>query len=202
MGAEAGDLLVFIADTAHDVVYDVLGRIRLHIGRREKLIDASRWDFFWVVDFPLFVKDENGRPTPSHHPFTSPHPEDLQYLESDPLKVRSLAYDMILNGNEIGGGSVRIHDPNVQSRIFKAIGIDDEEAKDRFGFLLEAFKYGAPPHGGIAFGFDRVAMLLTNTDNIRDVIAFPKTQRATSLMDASPSHVKEEQLRELHIKLR
>jgi aspartyl-tRNA synthetase len=155
-----------------------------------------------VVDFPLFVKDENGRPTPSHHPFTSPHPEDLKHLESDPLKVRSLAYDMILNGNEIGGGSVRIHDPSVQSRIFKAIGIDDEEAKDRFGFLLEAFKYGAPPHGGIAFGFDRIAMLLTNTDNIRDVIAFPKTQRATSLMDGSPSHVKEEQLRELHIKLR
>jgi aspartyl-tRNA synthetase len=202
MGAEMGDLLVFIADTAHEVVSDVLSRIRLHIGRRENLIDTSRWDFFWVVDFPLFVKDENGRPTPSHHPFTSPHPEDLKHLESDPLKVRSLAYDMILNGNEIGGGSVRIHDPNVQSRIFKAIGIDDEEAKDRFGFLLEAFKYGAPPHGGIAFGFDRIAMLLTNTDNIRDVIAFPKTQRATSLMDGSPSHVKEEQLRELHIKLR
>ena len=202
MEAEPGDLLVFIADTERRIVYDVLSRIRLHIAAREKLIPKDQWDFLWVVDFPLFDKDENGRPTPSHHPFTSPVVEDLPLLESDPFKVRSQAYDMILNGYEIGGGSVRIHDPAVQSRVFRAIGIGDEEAKDRFGFLLEAFKYGAPPHGGIAFGFDRIAMLLTDTANIRDVIAFPKTQRATSLMDGSPSTVKEEQLRELHVKLR
>lgn len=202
MQAEPGDLLVFIADTEPRLVYDVLGRIRLHIAQREKLVPPGRWDCLWVVDFPMFEKDEGGHPTPSHHPFTSPLPEDLPLLESEPFKVRSFAYDMVLNGSEIGGGSVRIHDPEVQSRVFRAIGIGDEEAKDRFGFLLEAFKYGAPPHGGIAFGFDRLAMLLTDTDNIRDVIAFPKTQRATSLMDGSPSAVKEGQLRELHIKLR
>jgi len=202
MQAEPGDLLVFIADTEPRIVYDVLGRIRLHIAQREKLIQPGQWNCLWVVDFPLFEKDDAGRPTPSHHPFTSPLPEDLPLLESDPFKVRSFAYDMVLNGSEIGGGSIRIHDPEVQRRVFRVIGIDDEEAKDRFGFLLEAFKYGAPPHGGIAFGFDRIAMLLTDTDNIRDVIAFPKTQRASSLMDGSPSSVKEEQLRELHIKLR
>jgi len=202
MAAEPGDLLVFIADTEPRVVYDVLGRIRLHIGKRENLIDKSRWDFLWVVDFPMFEKNDKGRPTPSHHPFTMPVLDDLEYLESDPFRVRSQAYDMILNGFELGGGSIRIHDPAVQERVFRAIGIEDEEARDRFGFLLEAFKYGAPPHGGMAYGFDRMIMLLTNTDNIREVIAFPKTQRATSLMDGSPSSVKEEQLRELHIKLR
>lgn len=202
MNAKAGDLLIFIADETPEVVYDVLSRIRLHIARREKLVDPNQLDFLWVVDFPMFLKDENGRPTPSHHPFTSPHPDDLDKLESDPLNVRSLAYDMVLNGNEIGGGSIRIHDPAVQRRVFTAIGIEEEEAQERFGFLLEAFKYGAPPHGGIAFGVDRLIMLLTETENIRDVIAFPKTQRATSLMEGSPSTVSEEQLRELNIRLR
>jgi aspartyl-tRNA synthetase len=202
MNAKQGDLLVFIADTEPEIVYDVLNRIRLRTARREKLAPEGRWDFLWVVDFPMFLKDEHGNPTPSHHPFTSPMPEDLENLETDPLSVRSLAYDMILNGYELGGGSVRIHDPAVQRRVFKAIGIDEEEAQDRFGFMLEAFKYGVPPHGGIAFGFDRIVMLLTGTDNIRDVIAFPKTQRATSLMEGSPSHVAEQQLRELHLKLR
>lgn len=202
MKAKAGDLLIFIADTEPRIVYDVLSRIRLHIGQREKLMDSNRWDFLWVMDFPLFDKGEDGRPTPCHHPFTSPKPEDIPLLESDPFQVRSNAYDMILNGNEIGGGSIRIHDPQLQAQIFRTIGISEEEAKDRFGFLLEAFEYGAPPHGGIAFGLDRLIMLLSETDNIRDVIAFPKTQRATSLMDGSPSLVSEEQLRELHIKLR
>jgi aspartyl-tRNA synthetase len=201
MGAEEGDLLVFVADQL-SVVNASLAHLRLLIGRRLKLYDPGELRFLWVTDFPMFEEDEQGSPTPSHHPFTMPVEEDLEFLESDPFRVRAKAYDLVLNGNEIAGGSIRIHRRDIQERVFRAIGIGEEEAQDRFGFLLEAFRYGAPPHGGIAYGFDRVIMLLCGTDNIRDVIAFPKTQRAVSLMDNAPSSVKEEQLRELGIRLR
>lgn len=201
MAAENGDLLVFVADQP-SVVNASLAHVRLHIGRRLKLFNPNDLRFLWVTEFPMFEQDEKGNPTPSHHPFTMPAEEDLDFLESDPFRVRAKAYDLVLNGNEIAGGSIRIHRRDIQERVFRAIGIGEEEAQDRFGFLLEAFRYGAPPHGGIAYGFDRVIMLLCGTDNIRDVIAFPKTQRAISLMDNAPSSVKEEQLRELGIRLR
>jgi len=201
MAAETGDLLVFIADKP-SVVSAALAHVRLVVGRRLKLADPGKQSFLWVTEFPMFEEDEKGAPTPSHHPFTMPVEEDLDFLESDPFRVRAKAYDLVLNGNEIAGGSIRIHRRDIQERIFRAIGIEEEEARDRFGFLLEAFRYGAPPHGGIAYGFDRLIMLLCGADNIRDVIAFPKTQRAISLMDNAPSTVKEEQLRELGIRLR
>jgi len=201
LDAKAGDLLVFVADKP-SVVNASLSHVRLVVGRKKKLFDPKELRFLWVTDFPMFEEDDRGNPTPSHHPFTMPVEEDLDLLEKDPLKVRARAYDLVLNGNEIAGGSIRIHRRDIQERVFRAIGIDDEEAADRFGFLLEAFKYGAPPHGGIAYGFDRMIMLLTGTDNIRDAIAFPKTQRAISLMDSAPSSVKDEQLRELGIRLR
>jgi aspartyl-tRNA synthetase len=157
----------------------------------------------WVVDFPLLEWDEEEkRFFAMHHPFTSPVIDDLDKLESDPGNVRARAYDLVLNGNEIAGGSIRIHNADLQSAMFKALGISKEEAHEKFGFLLGAFKYGAPPHGGIAFGFDRLVMLLANETSIRDVMAFPKTASATSLMDDCPSLVSEQQLKELHIKLR
>jgi aspartyl-tRNA synthetase len=179
---------------------ELLGELRLRIAREEKLIPAESWKFLWVVDFPLFEWDEEtGRWFARHHPFTSPRLEDVDTMESDPGSVLARAYDVVLNGLELGGGSIRINRAEVQSKMFRALGIGDEEAKERFGFLLEAFRYGAPPHGGIALGFDRITMLMARAESLRDVIAFPKTARAQDLMSAAPSPVDDKQLQELGI---
>jgi aspartyl-tRNA synthetase len=170
--------------------------------RRLNLIDETKWNLLWVTEFPLFEWSEDEKRYVSvHHPFTSPHPDDVSLLDTDLGNVRARAYDLVLNGTEIAGGSIRIHDSALQQKAFKLLGIEAEEAEKKFGFLLNAFKYGAPPHGGIAFGFDRIAMLMTGSKSIRDVIAFPKTASAVSLMDDAPSEVDEKQLRELHIRL-
>jgi aspartyl-tRNA synthetase len=199
--AKPGDLLLFVADKPH-VVHDVLGRLRLLLGEELKLIDGTQWRPLWVLDFPLLEYDEaTKRHVAMHHPFTAPMDEDLGLLESDPLKVRARAYDLVLNGNELGGGSIRIHRREVQSKVFDLLGIGKEEAAGKFGFLLEALEYGAPPHGGIAFGLDRLIMLLGGGDSIRDVIAFPKTQKAQCPLTDAPSRVNPEQLKELKIKL-
>lgn len=201
MGASRGDLVLLVSDTWAKA-YAVLGGLRLEIARRLHLVDESKWNFLWVTEFPMFEwSEEEKRYVAMHHPFTSPHPEDLARLESEPATVRARAYDLVLNGTEIAGGSIRIHDSDLQQRVFALMGIDREEAERKFGFLLTAFKYGAPPHGGIAFGFDRIAMFLTGGKSIRDVIAFPKTASAISLMDEAPSEVDDRQLRELHIRL-
>jgi aspartyl-tRNA synthetase len=166
------------------------------------MIPKDVLNFCWIVDFPMFEYDEKTKKLSAcHHPFTSPNLEDIGLIDSDPLKVRAVAYDLCLNGEEIGGGSIRIHSREVQSKVFKAIGIDEEKAKERFGFLLEALGYGTPPHGGIAFGFDRIMMILLNKSSIRDVIAFPKTQSGVCLMTNAPSPVDEEQLLELNLKI-
>jgi aspartyl-tRNA synthetase len=199
--AEVGDLLLIVADK-DEVVFDTLGHIRVEMAKRFNLIDESKYEFVWVVDFPLLEYDEEEkRYVAKHHPFTSPKDEDIDLLEKDPLKVRAKAYDIVLNGTEIGGGSIRIHDTELQKRMFKVLGFSEEEAWKKFGFLMEAFKYGAPPHGGIAYGLDRLAMIMTGSDTIRDVIAFPKTQNAVCLMSDAPSEVSEKQLKELHIKI-
>lgn len=198
----SGDLLLLCAHNKTSVAANVLGMLRLSIGREEGLINETSHGFLWVTDFPMFeFHEEDGRFYACHHPFTSPFDEDIQYLESDQGRIRAKAYDLVLNGVEVGGGSIRTHDPDLQQRVFKALGIGEEEAKQNFGFFLEALKYGAPPHGGIALGLDRMAMLLTGEKSIRDVIAFPKTARATCLMSDSPTPVKPEQLRELKIRL-
>lgn len=198
--AEEGDLLLFVADRP-DVVAASLGALRLHLAERMNLIPADQFNFLWVTDFPLLEYDgEEQRWVAMHHPFTSPREEDLPLLQSDPGKVRARAYDMVLNGIEIGGGSIRIHRRDVQEMMFDAIGLTKEEAREKFGFMLEAFEYGTPPHGGIAFGFDRLVMLLLGRKTIRDVIPFPKTQSAADLMTMAPGPVDERQLRELHIK--
>jgi aspartyl-tRNA synthetase len=197
------DSIIFLIGDKKKVVLHALGSLRLELGKKEKLIDESKWAPLWVVDFPLFEMDEsNNRWTSLHHPFTAPRNEDLDMLNSETSEVRSLAYDIVMNGYELGGGSIRIHDSELQSKIFKLLGISDKEADEKFGFLMNAFKYGAPPHGGIAFGFDRIVMLLSNSNQIRDVIAFPKTTSATSLMDNSPSHVDKNQLDELGINIK
>lgn len=200
MEADPGDLLLFVADNPK-VVADALGALRLHLGERLGMIPENSYNFVWVVDFPLLEYDDNeGSYKVMHHPFTLPRESDLELLETDPGRVQAKAYDLVLNGVEIGGGSIRIYRRDIQEKMFSAIGIDREEAADKFGFMLEAFEYGAPPHGGIALGFDRLIMLLAGKKTIRDVIAFPKTQSATDLMTRAPDFVAAAQLKELHIK--
>ncbi len=199
---EPGDLLLVVAG-ASGMVNESLGQLRVHLGNMLDLIPADRYDFLWVTDFPLFEYDEKaGRYNSMHHPFTSPVEEDLPLLETDPGRVRAKAYDMVLNGSEIGGGSVRIHRQDVQSTVFKHLNIGPDEASEKFGFLLDALQYGAPPHGGIAFGLDRIMMILTGAASIRDVIPFPKTQKAACLMTDAPNPVDPTQLMELGLKLR
>lgn len=200
--AQKGDIVFFVADT-HKVVFDVLGRFRLYFGDRLGLIDKSQHDLLWVVDFPLFeYSEEEDRYVSVHHPFTMPAYEDIDKLETDKAHVKSIAYDVVYNGNELGGGSIRIHDPGIQEKAFKALGLSDEEIKNKFEFMINAFKYGTPPHGGIALGLDRLVALLVRANSIRDVIAFPKNAQAKCVMTQAPSDVSEAQLRELHIKLR
>ncbi len=199
MGAENGDALLFVADK-EDVVCQALGNLRVHLANLLKLFDPDKLDYkiVWVIDFPSFIwDDDNKRWAANHHPFTAPMDDDLAKLESDTGKVRAKAYDLVINGYEVGGGSIRIHNPDVQSRLFAVLGMSPEQARQRFGFLLDALKYGAPPHGGIALGLDRWAMLIARTANIRDVIAFPKNQKARDLMTGAPAPVDAKQLKEL-----
>jgi aspartyl-tRNA synthetase len=195
-------LLLFVADTPR-ITNEALGRLRGHLGQKLGLADKQNYKFSWVTDFPLLEWDGGERRHVAvHHPFTAPLEEDIALLDSDPGKARAQAYDLVLNGSEIGGGSIRIHDQTVQSRMFELLGIGAEEAREKFGFLLDALSFGAPPHGGIAFGLDRLMMILTGADSIRDVIAFPKTQKATCLLSEAPGKVDEKQLQELAIRLR
>jgi aspartyl-tRNA synthetase len=199
-GAEAGDLLVMAAG-AHAATARTLGQLRLNVARRENRLDPDRYEFLWVVDFPMFdwLADEQ-RWEFMHHPFTAPLESDAGRLESDPGTVRARAYDMVLNGSEIGGGSIRIHDQRIQRLVFKMLGMSDEEAKARFGFFVDALEYGTPPHGGIALGLDRICAILAGESSIREVIAFPKTAQAVDLMSGAPSPVDLRQLRDLHIR--
>jgi len=200
LGGHTGDLLLFVADK-DEIVFDALGHLRLALGKKLNLINNDVYDVLWVTDFPLLEWDEEeNRWVAKHHPFTSPMDEDIEYLETNPGRVRAKAYDIVINGYEVGGGSIRIHSQELQRKLFNVIGFTNEQAKERFGFLLEAFKYGTPPHGGLAFGLDRLTMLLAKTDNIKDVIAFPKVQNASDLMTNAPDYVDDRQLEELKIK--
>jgi aspartyl-tRNA synthetase len=201
MRAVDGDILLFLAD-APSLVGDVLGNLRLHLGRKLELIRSKDLAFTWVTEFPLFDYSETEkRYVSTHHPFTSPVAEDIPLLLTEPGKVRARAYDLVLNGSEIGGGSIRIHRQDVQALIFQALGLKEEEIRQKFGFLLDALEYGTPPHGGIAFGLDRMIMIMAGAESIRDVIAFPKTQKATCLLTDAPSTVSIEQLMELSLKI-
>ena len=201
MGGENGDLLLFAADK-NKVVWDVLGALRLELARQMELLDKNEYKFLWVTEFPLLEwNDEQNRFTAMHHPFTMPMEEDLQYIDSDPGRVRAKAYDIVLNGNEIGGGSVRIFNQDIQSKMFEVLGFTPEQAQEQFGFLLEAFKYGVPPHAGLAYGLDRLVMLMAKQDSIRDVIAFPKVKDASDLMTEAPSPVDAKQLDELGLEV-
>nr|SPS05672.1 aspartyl-tRNA synthetase [Candidatus Nitrotoga fabula] len=201
-GAKNGDLIFFGADSTK-IVNDALGALRTKIGHEKNYVSGAEWTPLWVVDFPMFEYDEEAKRWQAcHHPFTAPKDEHLHLLESNPGRCMAKAYDIVLNGWELGGGSVRIHKEEIQSLVFRALKIDEEEAKLKFGFLLEALQYGAPPHGGLAFGLDRIVTMMTGSESIRDVIAFPKTQRAQCLLTHAPSSVDEKQLHELHIRLR
>lgn len=203
VGAEQGDVILIVADPDNQVVYDSLGALRCHLAQKLELIPKDSFNFLWVTDFPLFEYDEDEkRFAAKHHPFTAPADGDLPLLKSDPGKCKAKAYDMVLNGCEIGGGSIRINNPDIQNQMFTALGFSEEETKERFGFLVEAFSYGAPPHGGMAYGLDRLVMLMLDKPSIRDVIAFPKVQNASELMTQCPAKVDAPQLDELHIQLK
>ena len=187
---------------APKVVHDALGNLRLNLGKKLNLIDPGALGFTWITEFPLMEYSETEkRYVSTHHPFTSPFLEDIPLMTTDPGKVRARAYDLVLNGSEIGGGSIRIHRQDIQARVFSALGLSEEDAKSKFGFLLDALEFGAPPHGGLAFGLDRLTMIMTQAESIRDVIAFPKTQKAACLMSDAPSRVSIEQLMELSLKI-
>ncbi len=201
MSAKADDLLIFVADSNPDIVFSAMGQLRLYLGKTLNLIDKNALNFLWVTEFPLLeYSDEENRLVAKHHPFTSPMDEDISLLDTDPSKVRAKAYDIVLNGVEVGGGSIRIHDSLIQEKMFEVLGFSKERAENNFGFLLRAFEYGTPPHGGIAYGLDRLIMLLLGLDSIRDCIAFPKTQNATCLLTEAPAEVDIKQLKDLHIK--
>ena len=201
MQGEPGDLLLFAADK-NKIVYASLGALRLELADKMGLLDKNQYNFLWVTEFPLLEwSDEENRFQAMHHPFTMPMEEDLQYIDTDPGRVRAKAYDIVLNGTEIGGGSVRIHQDDIQEKMFEALGFTKERAHEQFGFLLDAFKYGVPPHAGLAYGLDRLIMLMAKVDSIRDVIAFPKVKDASCLLTNAPDTVDEKQLEELGIRV-
>jgi aspartyl-tRNA synthetase len=201
MSGEPGDLLLFAADI-NKVVWDVLGNLRLEIARQMEILDKDEYKFLWVTEFPLLEwSDEQNRFLAMHHPFTMPMEEDWQYIDSDPGRVRAKAYDIVLNGNEIGGGSIRIHQNDIQEKMFEVLGFTKEQAHSQFGFLLDAFKYGVPPHAGLAYGLDRLVMLMAKEESIRDVMAFPKIKDASCLMTEAPGQVDEKQLHELGLEI-
>ena len=201
MGGEAGDLLLFAADK-NKVVWDSLGALRVELAKQLELLDKNEYRFVWITEFPLLEwSDEENRFKAMHHPFTMPMEEDLQYIDSDPGRVRAKAYDIVLNGTEIGGGSVRIFNQEIQSKMFEVLGFTREQAEEQFGFLLSAFKYGVPPHAGLAYGLDRLIMLMAKEDSIRDVIAFPKVKDASDLMTEAPAAVDRKQLEELGLEI-
>ncbi|MCI7744547.1 Asp-tRNA(Asn)/Glu-tRNA(Gln) amidotransferase GatCAB subunit C, partial [bacterium] len=201
-GAETGDVLLVCSDAKWQRCCTILGQVRLEVGRKYGLIDENKFNFLWVTNFPLFeYSEEEGRWMAMHHPFTMPKAEDIDKVESDPGACHAVAYDIVLNGEEMGGGSMRINDPALQDRMFKALGFTEEKARASFGFLMDAYKYGAPPHGGMAYGLDRMLMLMLKRDSIRDVIAFPKVQNAGEPMTGAPDVVDDQQLKDLSIAL-